>query len=84
MAKEKTDPKLVFEQLKPILEKYADNMTIVTDSDDNYYLDTTYIQKNKKPLYFGSTKIRKSYVSFYLMPGLKLYLAQGQKLVKQP
>ena len=68
MPKAKTDPKIVFDQLKPILERYADGMTVVTDSDDNYYLDTTHIQKNKKPLYFGSTKIRKSYVSFYLMP----------------
>ncbi|MEM8862161.1 MAG: hypothetical protein AAGD96_27900, partial [Chloroflexota bacterium] len=68
MPKTKTDPKVVFDQLKPILEKYADGMTVVTDSDDSYYLDTTHIQKNKKPLYFGSTKIRKSYVSFYLMP----------------
>lgn len=68
MPKAKTDPQVVFNQLKPILEKYADGMTVVTDSDDSYYLDTTHIQKNKKPLYFGSTKIRKSYVSFYLMP----------------
>ncbi|MFK7801451.1 MAG: hypothetical protein AB8G95_07470 [Anaerolineae bacterium] len=68
MAKEKVDPKVVFDHLKPMLAKYADKLAVVTDSDDNYYLDTNHIQKNKKPLYFGSAKLRAKYVSFYLMP----------------
>ena len=68
MAKEKTDPKIVFEALKPMLAKHAGNLAVVTDSEDNYYLDTNHIQKNKKPLYFGSAKLRAKYVSFYLMP----------------
>ncbi len=68
MPKEKTDPKIVFEALKPMLAKHAGNLAVVTDSEDNYYLDTNHIQKNKKPLYFGSAKLRAKYVSFYLMP----------------
>jgi hypothetical protein len=65
----KTDDFLtVFEKLKPILESYAADMTVVDDSEGNYYLDTTHIMDNKKPLYFGSVSIRSKYVSFYLMP----------------
>ena len=39
----------------------------VHDETDHYYLDTAYIQQNKKPLYFGSVRIGRNYVSFHLM-----------------
>ncbi len=46
-------------------EKYLD---CKSDSSKDYHLDTKHIMKNKKPLYFGSVKINKNYVSYHLMP----------------
>jgi len=40
----------------------------VVDDVDNFYLNTQFIMKNKKPMYFGSVKININYVSFHLMP----------------
>ena len=59
---------LVFEQLKSILQPYAKNLTVKTDTSDTYYLDGPYSEKWKKVLFFGSAQIKKNYVSFYLMP----------------
>ena len=58
----------VFEQLKNILKPYAKNLTVKHDTADTYYLDGPYSEKWKKPLFFGSAQIKKTYVSFYLMP----------------
>jgi len=58
----------MFQKLKAILEPYAAISTVVSNKDDSYYLDTKYIQNNKKPLFFASVLVKKSYVSFYLMP----------------
>src|SRR6185503_1401320 len=33
----------------------------------SYMLNTRFIMKNKQPLYFGGVRVRKNYVSFYLM-----------------
>jgi hypothetical protein len=62
------DLKKVFHRLKTILEPYGTKLTVVHDSEDQYYLDTSHIMKNGASLYFGSTIIKKNYVSFYLMP----------------
>lgn len=59
---------VVFDELKPILAKYANKLDLVVDSNDEYFLNTRHIMKNKKPLYFGSVKINKNYVSYHLMP----------------
>ena len=59
---------IVFEQLKNILQPYAKNLTVKTDTSDNYYLNGPYSERWKKELYFGSAQIKKNYVSFYLMP----------------
>jgi hypothetical protein len=58
----------VFEQLKKILQPYAENLTVKTDTADTYYLDGPYSEKWQKELFFGSAQIKKNYVSFYLMP----------------
>lgn len=59
----------VFQQLKQILVPYASEMLVKADSDEHYYLDTHKIYpKNKLPVFFGSVKIGKNYVSFHLMP----------------
>jgi hypothetical protein len=58
----------IFDQLKPFIKKYAKGMTTTVDDPDAYSLDTKYIMKNQKPLYFGAVKINKRYVSYHLMP----------------
>lgn len=62
------DFSLVFEQLKNILQPYAQSLTLKADTPDSYYLDGPYSEKWKKELFFGSAQIKKNYVSFYLMP----------------
>ncbi|MEP4544630.1 MAG: hypothetical protein ABJ000_00520 [Saccharospirillum sp.] len=58
----------VFAALKALLAPYADSMTVSTDTQVEYYLNSRYIQKNKKPLFFAAVQIKKNYVSFHLMP----------------
>ncbi|MBT0588105.1 hypothetical protein [Alteromonas oceanisediminis] len=58
----------IFNHLKEILRAYSSDMVVVTDKPDNYYLNTHHVMKNKKPMYFGSVKINRHYVSFHLMP----------------
>lgn len=58
----------VFATLKAILVPYADSMAISTDTETELYLNSRYIQKNKKPLFFAAVQIKKNYVSFHLMP----------------
>ncbi len=60
--------KEVFQELKKILKPYAKELVVVSEQDDNFYLDTSYLMKNKKPMYFGSVKVNRTYVSFHLMP----------------
>jgi hypothetical protein len=57
-----------FRALKAILQPLEPELVKVVDQDDHYYLDTAHVQKNKKPLYFGSVRIGRNYVSFHLMP----------------
>ena len=57
----------VFAKLKAILKPYAKKMVVVRDTPECYYLDTRFIMKNKQPLCFGSARVGKNYVSFYLM-----------------
>jgi len=62
------DSEDIFQHLKGILLPYSSGMVVVTDKPDNFYLNSHHVMKNKKPMYFGSVKINKSYVSFHLMP----------------
>lgn len=62
------DFQTVFVDLKRILQRHEPSMIVISDSDNEYYLNTKHVLKNKKPLFFGSVSIRKSYVSFHLMP----------------
>ncbi len=60
--------KTVFERLKAILAPYSKELDVVIGEVGNFYINTHFIMKNKKPMYFGSVKINKNYVSFHLMP----------------
>jgi len=58
----------VFNELRKILQPYADHLDCKSDKQGNYYLDTTHIMKNKKPLFFGAVQTKKNYISYHLMP----------------
>jgi len=60
--------KETFEKLKDILQPYSAELVVLTNEEDNFYINTNFIMKNKKPMYFGSVKINKNYVSYHLMP----------------
>ena len=57
-----------FRELRAILQPYAAHLDVVQDTASSYYLDTRFVMKNKKPLFFGAVRAGKSYVSFHLMP----------------
>jgi hypothetical protein len=63
-----TDFGEVFKRLKGILEPYAEGLVVTADNQGYYCLESSYSPKWKKPMFFGSAKIQKNYVSFYLMP----------------
>jgi hypothetical protein len=58
----------VFTALKSILAPYAAQLDTKKDDASELYVDTRHIQKNKKPLFFGAVQLKKSFVSFHLMP----------------
>jgi hypothetical protein len=64
----KPEYQAAFAELRQILDVYRPHLVTVHDSADNYYLDAAYVQPNGKPLYFGSVRVGKQYVSFHLMP----------------
>ena len=59
---------LVYEHLHKILSPFASKLTVKTDTTDTYHLEGPYSEKWKRELFFGSVRIKKNYVSFYLMP----------------
>jgi len=58
----------VFKHLRGMLEPYAERLLVKEDQPGNYYLESSYSEKWKKPVFFGAARIQKNYVSFYLMP----------------
>ena len=62
----------VFLKLKPILAKHAKSMTVKVDADTEYTLysksPSPFPQHQGQPMYFGSVRLGKAYVSFHLMP----------------
>lgn len=58
----------VFTELRSVLVPYASQLVVTYDGADGYSLDTRHILPNRQPLFFGSVKVQKNYVSFYLMP----------------
>jgi hypothetical protein len=58
----------VFKELRAILAPFADQFDPKKDDASELYLDSRYLQKNKKPLFFAAVQIKKAFVSFHLMP----------------
>jgi hypothetical protein len=59
---------IVFENLKDLLKKYENHLHVAVDVPGNYYLNTPYVEKYKKEVFFGAVQIKKNYVSFHLFP----------------
>ena len=57
-----------FRRLRAILARHADNLAIVRDTPDYFYLDTVSPSNQGKPMFFGAVRIMKNYVSFHFMP----------------
>ncbi len=66
------DPAAVFSALKPVLAKYAKRLSVKVDAPDEYTMVTKtpspFPQHKGQPLYFGSVRLGKAYVSLHLMP----------------
>src|SRR5437016_10954172 len=62
----------VFAALKPILAKYEKRLSVKTNTSIEYTLLTKspspFPQHKGEPLYFGSVRLGKAYVSFHLVP----------------
>jgi hypothetical protein len=62
----------VFTVLKPVLARYAKRLAVKTDTSIEYTLVTKsaspFKQHKGEPLYFGSIRLGKAYVSFHLLP----------------
>ncbi|MDF2629662.1 MAG: hypothetical protein K0R39_3493 [Symbiobacteriaceae bacterium] len=67
MAKSDAFP-AVFQALRTLLAPHAPRLVVKTDTAETYYLDTSVMQPNKTPLFFGAVQIKKNYVSFHLFP----------------
>jgi len=57
-----------FAKLKEILGAYESKLIVVADTKNYYALETHYVMKNKRRMYFAGIKIGKAYVSYHLMP----------------
>jgi hypothetical protein len=68
----------VFAALKPVLTKQAKRLAVKADTSVEYTLATKsaspFPQHKGQPLYFGSVRLGKAYVSFHLMP---IYMCPG-------
>ena len=64
----KTDLGAVFERLKPLLQRHADNLIVTDDGPGGYSLNTHFSPRWQKQLFFGAVQIKKNYVSYYVMP----------------
>jgi hypothetical protein len=58
----------VFIELRSVLAPFAAKLDAKTDDATELYVDTRHLQKNKKPVFFGAVQVKKSYVSYHLMP----------------
>ena len=58
----------IFNRLKSLLTPYAEKSKISTDLPDTYMLDTPFSERYGREIYVGGVKVRKNYVSYYLMP----------------
>jgi hypothetical protein len=66
-ARAKNADAAVFKELKKLLEPFAEKLVTVHDTETNYYLVTKSPSYKGKPMFFAAV-MKKSYVSYHLMP----------------
>lgn len=64
---DKSEFKAVARELKTIFKPYVKKLEVVSESESGIYLNTRVIMKNKQPLFFGTVRTGKAYVSFHLI-----------------
>jgi hypothetical protein len=73
-----TEFSAAFATLKPVLKGFADRLAVKVDTATEYTLVTKlpspFPQHKGDPMYFGSVRMGKAYVSFHLM---LLYMCSG-------
>jgi hypothetical protein len=57
-----------FASLSQILREQAAGMSIKTDEPGNLYIERAPATPKGKPAFFGAVQLKKSYVSYHLMP----------------
>ena len=66
------DHPVVFAALKPVLNRYATQLSVTVDTPSEFTVVTKspspFPQHKGQPLQFGSVRLGKAYVSFHLMP----------------
>ena len=62
------DLNVVFGELRAIMVPYASKLNAKKDDASELYVDTRHVQKSKNALFFGAVQVKKSFVSFHLMP----------------
>ncbi len=67
-ARTANDFPAAFEALKKILCRHRRSLVVAKDEPGDFLLVTTKEDHRGQPMYFGGVTIRKSYVSFHLMP----------------
>jgi hypothetical protein len=68
MTTGKRDFQTVFSRLRRIMKKYEPRLVVKSDAPGDYTLDSPVLGKNRQAVFFGAVQIRKSYVSYHLMP----------------
>ena len=58
----------LYDALAGILRDVAGDLVVCADDAEQLYIDTDFIMKNGKPLFFGKVAIAKRYISYHLMP----------------
>lgn len=66
------DFEAAFDALKPVLRKYVKHLSVKADTPTEYTVVTKsaspFPQHKGQPMYFGSVRLGKAYVSFHLIP----------------
>jgi hypothetical protein len=57
-----------FNALRDILRRHADGMVVQTDSPTEFVIATRALAPNGRPMWFGYVSLKKSAVTYHLMP----------------
>ena len=62
------DAQRLFAGLRAIIEPCAAQLCCITDTAEDYTLETSAAVYRGRPLFFGAVRIARRYVSYHLMP----------------